>query len=130
MEKNLYRTLREMGLNANAAKSKTAEAVVDTVLAEDIGRIKAVNARLTDIEDTLQGDGEKIKGILDSFQKLSEVEGELSSDRAKDALLLWREMLRVALEYGVDPSSAAQNISYVMYAVFGGQAKTIIGGPQ
>lgn len=126
MEKALYWTLRELGLNANAAKSKTAEAVV---LAEDIGRIKAVNARLADLEDVLHEDGEKIKSILDSFQRLSEIEGELSSDRAKDALLLWREMLRVALEYQVDPSSAAQNIGYVMYAVFGGQAKTIIGGP-
>lgn len=126
MDKELFEALKAYGVNANAAKSKTAEAVADIFLASDAQRVKLINARLSDLESVLESDGEKIQKILDSFEKLAEVSGELQSTDAKDALLLWREMLRVAVkDYRVDPTAAASNISYIMYALYGGEAKKV-----
>ena len=126
VNENLYNALVGYGLSATQAKSKTAEAVVDVLLADEIKRVKAVNARLADIEDVMNSDGERIRKILDSFQKLADVTGELQSADAKDALLLWREMLRVAVaDFRVDPDRAAHTIGYIMYALYGGEAKMV-----
>ena len=126
MDESLYNALIGYGLSKVQAKSKIAEAVADVFLADDISRVKAVNARLLDIENALSCDGEKIQKILNSFERLAEVSGELQSADAKDALLLWREMLRVAVtEFRVNPDAAAHEISYIMYALYGGEAKKV-----
>lgn len=126
MDKELFEALKAYGVNANAAKSKTAEAVADVFLTSDAQRVKLINARLSDLESVLESDGAKIQKILNSFEHLAEVSGELQSADAKDALLLWREMLRVAVtEFRVNPDAAAHEISYIMYALYGGEAKRV-----
>lgn len=124
-ESLLYQALRDLGLSKQAATGPIARAVTDAFISDEAVRMKAINARLCDIENTLDGRGKEIDVILESFQRLAEVSGELQSEKAKDALILWHEMLRVSAEFGVPMVDSAKSISFIMYAVFGGQARRI-----
>lgn len=138
----LNRKLIAAGLNSQQIESKTAKVVVD-VLAEDQGlllaEVKAQVAKAKNAAESAQyrvGELyqrhteaiEHADRLIEALAAQNDACAELSTDVAKDTLILFTSMLKVCSSYdNVDMGQAIESVGYIMYAMLGGQAKRDYG---
>ena len=138
----LNRKLIAAGLNSQQIESKTAKVVVD-VLAEDQGlllaEVKAQVAKAKNAAESAQyrvGELyqrhteaiEHADRLIEALSAQNDACAELSTDVAKDTLILFTSMLKVCSSYdNVDMGQAIESVGYIMYAMLGGQAKRDYG---
>ena len=140
--RELNRKLLSAGLNSQQIESKTAKVVVD-VLAEDQGlllaEVKAQVAKAKNAAESAQyrvGELyhrhteaiEHADMLIEALAAQNDACAELSTDVAKDTLILFTSMLKVCSSYdNVDMGQAIESVGYIMYAMLGGQAKRDYG---
>lgn len=140
--RELNRKLLAAGLNSQQIESKTAKVVVD-VLAEDQGlllaEVKAQVAKAKNAAESAQyrvGELyqrhteaiEHADRLIEALAAQNDACAELSTDVAKDTLILFTSMLKVCFSYdNVDMGQAIESVGYIMYAMLGGQAKRDYG---
>lgn len=138
----LNRKLIAAGLNSQQIESKTAKVIVD-VLAEDQGlllaEVKAQVAKAKNAAESAQyrvGELyqrhteaiEHADRLIEALAAQNDACAELSTDVAKDTLILFTSMLKVCSSYdNVDMGQAIESVGYIMYAMLGGQAKRDYG---
>ena len=71
----LLKELIELGLSKQTSKSPAAAAVVDVLIGKeadaDVARMKAIHARMEDIETFLDGSAKQLQLILASLQRMA-----------------------------------------------------------
>ena len=66
--------------------------------------------------------------LIEALAAQNDACAELSTDVAKDTLILFTSMLKVCSSYdNVDMGQAIESVGYIMYAMLGGQAKRDYG---
>lgn len=123
---DLTQALIQMGLSKQTARGQQAKSIIDALarLTED-EKQNLVALRLDDLYHEAKELVEKMNDMYTKYDKLAGITDQLSNERCKDALILWREMMGYYLNYADhrDPAQGAKAISYILYAVFGGQAR-------
>lgn len=140
----LVSKLMDAGLSKQQAMSKTAAVVAETLNTED-GKelvrytndkcqrlITKTMAELEEMRKTHIRLSEEVKGISDdilAIKESTEEWGELSDQKAKDAISLYSALLAVSKKYG---NADIEGAGYMVYAYLGGQAARNIftGNPQ
>ena len=138
----LNRKLIAAGLNSQQVASKTASVVVD-VLAKDQGLLlsevkaqvekakneaESVQYRVRQLYDRHTEAIEHADRLIEILAKQNDACSELSSNVAKDTLILFTSLLKVCASYpNLDMGQAIESVSYIMYAMLGGQAKREYG---
>ena len=138
----LNRKLIAAGLNSQQCNSKTAEVVVDVLAAEQGLLLAEAKAQITKVENAVSNALYRVSKLYDRhteaiehadklievLEKQNNACDELSSDRAKDTLILFTSLLKICAFYpNVDMGQAIESVSYIMYAMLGGQAKREYG---
>ena len=130
----LVSKLMDAGLSKQQAMSKTAAVVAEMLNTED-GKelirltndkcqrlITKTTAELEKMRQTHIRLSEEVKGISDdilAIKESTEEWGELSDQKAKDAISLYSALLAVSKKYG---SADIEGAGYMVYAYLGGQA--------
>ena len=138
----LNRKLIAAGLNSQQIESKTAKVIVD-VLAEDQGLLLAeVKAQVAQAKNAAESAQYRVgelyqrhteaiehaDRLIEALAAQNDACAELSTDVAKDTLILFTSMLKVCSSYdNVDMGQAIESVGYIMYAMLGGQAKRDYG---
>ena len=138
----LNKKLIAAGLNSQQIESKTAKVIVD-VLAEDQGLLLAeVKAQVAQAKNAAESAKYRVgelyqrhteaiehaDRLIEALAAQNDACAELSTDVAKDTLILFTSMLKVCSSYdNVDMGQAIESVGYIMYAMLGGQAKRDYG---
>ncbi len=134
MTEEFVKELIRHGLSEQQARSKTAEKMADyftteaggAVILDEAGRqVDEMERMCEDMRrkhDSIARQMETVTGTLQAIREVQEEYGDVTEEKAKNAIALYAGLISVARKAGADGADAVENASYILYAYLGGQA--------
>lgn len=134
MTEDLITRLMSAGLSKQQATSVTAETLVQlfmnddgkTLIREARQQVVEMRSVVEDLRKEYNALQEKINGISDSITAVQEAQekyGDVTDEKARNAMALYAALLSMSAKAGADPEDTVRNAGYIVHAYLGGQAK-------
>ncbi len=136
MTREMIERLMAAGLSKQMASSATAEAITNYYMGENgqAALIKEAHQQVREMRETVrelrsQYDDvvrqmQEVTGTLQGLKEAQEQYGEITDDRARNAIALYLALISVAKKAGADGEDAVENAGYILYAYFGGMPRS------
>ena len=134
MTEDLIKRLMLAGLTKQQATSTTANTLVRLFMPEDgkmllqeakqqVAEMQALVDRLKDEYTNLQGKLDSLSSTLLAVSVAQEQHGAVTDEKARNIIALYGALLAMSQKAGADAEDAVRNVSYILYAYLGGQAR-------
>ena len=134
MTEDLIKRLMLAGLTKQQATSTTANTLVRLFMPEDgkmllqeakqqVAEMQALVDRLKDEYTNLQGKLDSLSATLIAVSEAQEKHGSVTDEKARNIIALYGALLAMSQKAGADAEDAVRNVSYILYAYLGGQAR-------
>ena len=104
--REIVELLMQHGLNRSQATSRTAETVVDLLMSDER---KALN-------DAADRQLEATRKQISDYQKYADAVGQLTDERAVNAIALFNAILTIAETHEIQSHTAIREAGYIVYA--------------
>lgn len=133
----LVSELMKRGLNKSQANAKSIATIAELLSSDNskaaerlisdkcdfmIARAESELKKMRELHSKLSGEIESISSTILAIEKSQKEWGEISDQKAKDALSLYAALLAISKEYG---GADIEGAGYMIYAFLGGQARRI-----